>query len=188
MCHKPLKDKATFFRQFLGEPDEDEEWQMFVHPNLVPWLKTFSDSKRIYFVMPLATVGSLHDLVFDPHATLTEMQLRHLLKQIISACTYLKDLGFSHGDLKLPNFLIFDKLLLKLSDFGCLVHWSVNRDRVFPLGTQLPPEILNGQYHTEKADVYAIGICTIALCGKVVNKSGLTFRTDIFWLTSLNNL
>ena len=127
VCHKPLKDKATFLRLIVGEPDEEEAWRTFDHPNLISWLNTFADSRQIYFVMPLATVGSLHDLVFDPQATLTEMQLRHLLKQIISACTYLKDLGFSHGDLKLPNFLIFDKLLLKLFRFwvpGPLVSQS----------------------------------------------------------------
>ena len=78
ICHKQLVEKATSLRRMHGEPDEDEAWRKFVHPNSILCLNKFSDSGLIYFVMPLSTYGSLHDHVFNPNTTLSEIQLRHL--------------------------------------------------------------------------------------------------------------
>lgn len=87
------------------------------HPNIVNFYGLCVRPPTIFLIMELCSLGSLYNLLTANPA----LTLRHRLRMALDACTaiaHIHKLGFVHRDIKSLNFLVTDKLRLKLTDFG----------------------------------------------------------------------
>lgn len=129
------------------------------HPNIVKLITHFEDIKNIYFIMELAEEGHLYSRLkkvtrFEP------AKAAKLLFDIFQAvnCLHEQNPPIIHRDIKPENILFF-KNTLKLADFG----WSnikYDRVRMTFCGTPdyLAPEMIMEKGHTEKLDVWTLGV------------------------------
>lgn len=77
------------------------------------------------------------------------------------ALIYLHSKHVIHRDIKPENLLIGVNGELKIGDFGWSVHAPGNR-RSTLCGTldYLPPEMIESKEHTDKVDLWALGVLT----------------------------
>lgn len=75
------------------------------------------------------------------------------------ALSYLHTKHVIHRDIKPENLLLGVSGELKIGDFGWSVHAPGNR-RTTLCGTldYLPPEMVEGKEHSEKVDLWALGV------------------------------
>lgn len=83
------------------------------------------------------------------------------IAQMTDALTYLHKKHVIHRDIKPENLLLGIDGELKIGDFGWSVHAPGNR-RTTLCGTldYLPPEMVEGKDHSEKVDLWALGVLT----------------------------
>lgn len=90
------------------------------------------------------------------------------VKYIINDYGIVEFFQVIHRDIKPENLLLDIKGDLKIADFGWSVHAPSSR-RATMCGTldYLPPEMVAGEYHDEKVDLWSLGVlCYEFLCGK----------------------
>ncbi|KAF9522799.1 kinase-like domain-containing protein [Crepidotus variabilis] len=87
------------------------------HPNTVHLQDTFEDSKNIYILLQLCSLGSLKDLL-DHRGCFNEPEVRSWFVQLAGAVHYLHDHQLVHRDIKPGNMLLDCDMNLKLGDFG----------------------------------------------------------------------
>lgn len=128
------------------------------HENIIALYAAFEDQNYIYMIMELANDSNLFNKL-KKQKKFNEKISADYLRDIIQALIYLHSQNpvILHRDLKPENILIHDGKC-KLSDFG----WS-NVDDEFRntfCGTPdyLAPEMILGSGHTEKLDIWTIGI------------------------------
>ena len=91
---------------------------------------------------------------------LTEVQIRKLFTQMISAVDYCHTLKIIHRDIKLDNFLISLGWRVKLGDFGMATyHHGAGLDLQCGTPLYIAPEVLIGPTYTFSADIWSLGIC-----------------------------
>ncbi|XP_031472477.1 CBL-interacting protein kinase 26 [Nymphaea colorata] len=88
---------------------------------------------------------------------------RTYLKQLLSAISYLADVGITHRDLKPENILFDRNFNLKVSDFGLARDArgdQGNGQLTSRVGTEgyRAPEVEGGCYEGLKADLFALGV------------------------------
>jgi calcium-dependent protein kinase len=141
------------------------------HPNVIRLEEIYESDSIIYLVQELCHGGELFDQLDnqeDYHYS--EDEARELVKQVLSAVSYLHSQGIVHRDLKLENFLFAtkdSKSTLKMIDFGLSKHFKYDDVHVDKVGTPytVAPEVIKGKYD-EKCDVWGIGVIAyMLLCG-----------------------
>ena len=107
----------------------------------------------------------------------SEHELFNILKQIVSACSFLQKNNISHRDIKPQNILVFKNKVYKLIDFGEATKIeNIEKDGESLLqyslkGTELymSPLLFNGlrsgqidvNHNVFKSDVYSFGLCML---------------------------
>ena len=142
------------------------------HPNLINMLdhrpqakiklQGKTEERRPLVVLELAEGGELFDYLSKTGKFSTELS-RFYVKQLLSALSYLTDVGITHRDLKPENILFDRDFTLKVSDFGLARDAKGNHgnhqlsSRVGTEGYKAP-EVENGNYEGLKADIFATGV------------------------------
>jgi len=141
------------------------------HPNAIRLEEIYESDSIIYLVQELCHGGELFDgLDIQEDYHYSEDDARELVKQILSAVSYLHSQGVVHRDLKLENFLFTtkdSKSTLKMIDFGLSKHFKYDDIHCDKVGTPytVAPEVIKGKYD-EKCDVWGIGVIAyMLLCG-----------------------
>jgi serine/threonine protein kinase len=93
----------------------------FRHPNIVLMIGICSLPPNLCIAMEYIP-GSLHDLLYKQKVELKDTDRAYLVRQIVSTIYYLHSHSIVHRDIKSHNFLVGDKFLLKLCDFGLAKH------------------------------------------------------------------
>ncbi|KAK9492152.1 kinase-like domain-containing protein [Lipomyces doorenjongii] len=116
-----------------------------------------------------------HDLfeMIETRRTLTERQIRYMMRQLVDALWYLDSLNIYHRDIKDENVLVDDTLTIKLIDFGSAIVLPSSQpttpttpttprtqfNRFYGTLQYAPVEVLKSRpYDAEKCDVWALGI------------------------------
>ncbi len=128
------------------------------HPNIISVLNAFTANGTLYYVMPYIEGISL-DAYCRNHEAPTETWLRHLLKQLLEALTYLSHRDILHLDIKPANILLSAQSCPVLIDFGTSrpVNEGAGRFETVTHG-YVPKEILakSGRVGVW-SDIYALG-------------------------------
>ncbi|CAG9536468.1 unnamed protein product [Cercopithifilaria johnstoni] len=137
------------------------------HPHILRMYNYFYDEKRIYLILEYAAGGELYkELQKCDH--FGEERTAKLMFQMADALSYCHDKKVIHRDIKPENLLLgmFDEL--KIADFGWSVHAPSSR-RETMCGTldYLPPEMVRGEKHDDKVDLWSLGVlCYELLVGR----------------------
>lgn len=141
------------------------------HPNIVRLEEIYESNSVIYLVVELCRGGELFDgLDKQEDFHYSEENSAEILKQIISAVSYLHSQGIVHRDLKLENFLFSTNSpdsKLKMIDFGLSKHFKYDDVHSEKVGTPytVAPEVIKGKYDA-RCDIWAIGVIGyLLLCG-----------------------
>lgn len=90
----------------------------------------------------------------------SNLEVRDLMHQAISAVAYMHRTGYMHRDIKPENFLINDDGKLKLADFGLAKLTKISGEMTEYVSTRWyrAPEItLRSQKYDGAIDVFALG-------------------------------
>ncbi|CAG9333125.1 unnamed protein product [Blepharisma stoltei] len=145
---------------------EIEVLKLLDHPSIVSVYEFFEDLDQFYIVMEHCKGGELfHEIV--EHKIFTEKQTAIILKQLLSAVSYLHSLNIVHRDLK-PENIVFeeslDDLSVKIIDFGTAIKIKPDERLSESLGTlyYTAPEVFDKNYN-EKCDLWSIGVIMYVL-------------------------
>ncbi|KAL4456517.1 hypothetical protein ABPG74_000624 [Tetrahymena malaccensis] len=108
--------------------------------------------------------------------------IRNLIKQLVSAISFIHSKGYYHGDIKLANILLDNEFNLKLADFGTTSQnqsaptsankSTTQRGLLNSGGCKMPqphiaPEVQkegkNQKYDGQKADIFSLGVVLFCL-------------------------
>lgn len=139
------------------------------HVNVLRMFGYFYDETRVYLILEYAPRGEMYKILQkQPDGCFNEVKSAKYVRQLADALKYCHSKKVIHRDIKPENLLLDLKGDLKIADFGWSVHAPSSR-RGTMCGTldYLPPEMIEGNYHNEKVDLWALGVlCFEFLAGK----------------------
>lgn len=102
-----------------------------------------------------------------PYYSGRKTSIQDILNVILSVCSALEEIhahGYTHFDVKPENILIV-RGNAKLGDFSHCSSYSAGQtyDRTIGTGAYTAPEIMPGGKHTEREDIYSLGITMYSL-------------------------
>ncbi|CAD6195727.1 unnamed protein product [Caenorhabditis auriculariae] len=131
------------------------------HRKIVEFYEDFEVNGETYVVMELCEYGSVRSYV-KKHGPLPDAVAAHVLRQMMSAVTYMHRREVLHRDLSAGNILIKSIkdgfLNVKLGDFGLATNLRRGETACTVVGTPgyIAPQVFNQDYD-ETADVYSLG-------------------------------
>ncbi|UJR15588.1 hypothetical protein I4U23_002524 [Adineta vaga] len=135
--------------------------QEIKHPHILQFFGiTIYTDRSLMFIMEYAPMKALDDCLLSTNAK-REYSIQILfefIKQITSALSYLEKRFFIHRNLTCRNYLVFNKSLIKLSDwsFGHLdASW---KERLKLPIAWMSPEAIKSHCFSIASDVYSFGI------------------------------
>ena len=133
------------------------------HPNIIRLLDICENAEYIYIVMDYFEGGDLFDYFQERDFKLKESRAREIIRQIVSAVSYLHGLGIVHRDLKPENILLVDKTensRLKITDFGLSKIIGPNEKCNEEYGTlcYIAPEIIQQKLYGKAVDIWGLGL------------------------------
>jgi len=138
------------------------------HPNIVRVYYVYEDAEKFYLVMEFLSGGHLLDRI-APGVQYTERDCAHVLRDMISAVSFLHRHRITHRDIKPENFVYSDDsptAKLKLTDFGISYCTESNEDLMRTLtGTPqyIAPEVVLRQKYSTAVDMWSIGVTAYLL-------------------------
>ncbi|CAI9775947.1 unnamed protein product [Fraxinus pennsylvanica] len=160
---------------------EAKTMTLLSHPNILQAHCSFTVDSRLWVVMPFMSGGSLQSIISSSYPDgLSESCIATVLKEILSALSYLHGQGHLHRDIKAGNILIDSTGSVKLADFGVSASiyesnssygsWSSSFSSSMMLtdvaGTPywMAPEVIHSHTgYSLKADIWSFGITALEL-------------------------
>lgn len=152
------------------------------HPNIIYLQEVFEDRDTLYLIMPLMAGGDLFDALSQVRC-FSELTTRKLIQNLLSALSYLHEMGIVHRDIKPENILLVSKESVSdiiLADFGLSLFASADQVMKIACGTlsYVAPEVLQAQGYTRATDVWGVGVlCYLLLDGRLPFKG--TAKTEV---------
>ncbi len=140
-----------------------EEWigRRISHPAVMRVYPPKSERKLLYHTCEWINGQTLREWMQD-HPTPSLIEVRNIIRQIISAVRGLHRMQILHQDLKPDNLMIDQNNRIKLIDFGSarIAGEKTNSEVLHPLGSKnyVAPEYFLGGTIDERADQFAIGV------------------------------
>ncbi|CAD8140140.1 unnamed protein product [Paramecium pentaurelia] len=150
--------KQSIHSQLLK--NEINALKAFNHKNIMKLYDVFQTQNNTYIITEFCDSGDLNNYI-KKKGRIDESEAIRILKAVVSALNEMNKKGYIHRDIKPANILLNENQP-KLADFGFAVpaYEARIQGRNFNVGTPLymSPQALRQQGHTEKGDVWAIGI------------------------------
>ena len=137
------------------------------HPSVIKLVKTYKDTKRVYFL--LEYVHGLELSVILRHVgLLSDTDALFYTASLIYVLQYLHERDIIYRDLKPDNVMVDASGYIKMIDFGTA---KMVQGRTYTLvGTPhyMAPEVIIGKGYGKTADLWSLGICLYEfVCGGV---------------------
>ncbi|KAI1268313.1 kinase-like protein [Xylariaceae sp. FL1019] len=138
------------------------------HPNLLKFEAAFKSSSVLYTFTELATGGDLFSLRQTHEDGLPETDVQLIVRQVLSAVSYLHQKKIAHRDLKPENIFFAAGPMLParviVGDLGFAKTARSGRMRSV-LGTvdYMAPEVYRGQSYGIEVDIWSIGMLSLFL-------------------------
>eukprot|EP00891_Asterochloris_glomerata_P000429 jgi/Astpho2/429/fgenesh1_pg.00011_%23_26_t len=128
------------------------------HPNILRLYGYFYDETRVYLILEYAAKGELYREL-QRYNVFPEDRTARYIASLAQALQYCHSKHVIHRDIKPENLLIGIDGAIKIADFGWSVH-APNSRRKTLCGTldYLPPEMVEGQDHDSRVDVWSLGV------------------------------
>lgn len=172
------------------------------HPNIIQLMDVYEDDTTVHIVTELCHGGELYEKIVSLRERRRSIQnlvgrrssvncfherdAAHIIRELLSAVTYLHSIDIVHRDLKPENILLFDDMkeninskipsyssssahtspgTIRLIDFGLSTrHTQHDAPLTSVVGTSyyMSPEVLTGSYD-RSCDTWSIGVITFAM-------------------------
>eukprot|EP00033_Pygsuia_biforma_P000655 GCRY01000770.1.p1 GENE.GCRY01000770.1~~GCRY01000770.1.p1 ORF type:complete len:310 (-),score=24.75 GCRY01000770.1:321-1250(-) len=132
------------------------------HNSIIKLYEIFENADKICLVMELVLGGELFDKVVEL-GNYTEHDAAILMKKLLSAVSYLHDMGIVHRDLKPENLLLEtsdDITSIRVTDFGLSRVAGKQYVLMTACGTPgyVAPEVLQCEGYGQAVDLWACGV------------------------------
>ena len=162
------------------------------HPHIVQYLGTYNDPESGLLVLLMELMDQSLTLFLkqslEPLPYYTEVNICH---DIALALSYLHSNGIVHRDLSSNNVLLIAGSRAKVTDFGMVKFYDVNRSTACPTpltlcpGTTvyMSPEALGEPpMYTDKLDTFSLGVLSVQIMTRQFPDPG-----DRFWIMEIND-
>jgi serine/threonine protein kinase len=175
VCLKLTDLNLTTDTEFLEEVISSVRNTSLVRHNaILPYLNSFVESERLWNVTSPVRAGTLRSLMRQNCAEgLPESVAATILKEVALALEYMHGCGFLHNDVRADNILLDTSGevrvtgLHQMSQLGAAGGGGRRAAGVFGfLGDpewMSPETILQGSLHSDRGDVYSLGITALEL-------------------------
>ena len=162
---------------------EMEIMSILNHPNIVKLFGVVDENHEFFLVMELCDGGSLRDYLDQLKGEkLSTEQFFDWAKQAARPIKYLKEMNLIHKDIKSPNYLITNGMILKLCDFGSAksITITISNASCTASFAWMPPELLKDEKLSPTYDVYCYGVVVWELWTTKIPFEGL-IPVHIIW-------
>jgi len=150
------------------------------HPNIIRVLDFGLHEQFFYISFEYFESQSLRSLL--KHRSLSPVEKKHILVQILQGLQYAHANEVIHRDIKCENILVDDELCVKIADFGLALTSAESRvthpEVLVGTPSYMSPEQILGQPVTPQSDLFSLGIVayemyigTHPFIGKDINQS-----------------
>ncbi|KAJ7586364.1 kinase-like domain-containing protein, partial [Mycena floridula] len=130
------------------------------HPNIITFLRHFSNGNFVFAVLQLCTEGDLFHAIITKSFANDDERVKSSMVQIIDALQYAHDSNVFHRDLKPHNILLSSDGRVYLADFGLSTEKPLSMD--FGCGSPfyMSPECWSKEaaFSTAQGDIWAVGV------------------------------
>eukprot|EP00826_Nyctotherus_ovalis_P024937 TRINITY_DN1924_c0_g1_i4.p1 TRINITY_DN1924_c0_g1~~TRINITY_DN1924_c0_g1_i4.p1 ORF type:complete len:485 (+),score=154.82 TRINITY_DN1924_c0_g1_i4:192-1646(+) len=136
------------------------------HPNIIKYYETYNDGEYLHLVTELCTGGELFERI-ALKGKFTESEAAKIMEKILTAISFLHNLGICHRDIKPENFMFSSSepdAEIKIIDFGLSAKFKSEKCMQDIVGTPfyVAPEVLEGVY-TNACDIWSLGVVLYAM-------------------------
>lgn len=160
-----LADKPDNFKEMAQK--EIEMLFSLDHPYIIKLWVAFFTNSQLWMVMPIASLGSLKDLMMYAHPKgFPEKCVTALLRQVLKGLEYLHGRRELHRDIKAGNLFLSSDGVCLIGDFGVASQLAGSEARNTFAGTPcwMAPEVMKQtKGYTTSADIWSLGITAIEL-------------------------
>ncbi|KAB2062193.1 hypothetical protein ERO13_A10G127011v2 [Gossypium hirsutum] len=162
-----LDQSNADFRNLVGR--ETNTSSLLSHPNILNPHCSFTAGNRLWVVMPFMSGGSLESIISSSSPNgIQEQCIAIILKETLTALSYLHSQGHLHRDIKASNILLDGNGRVKLADFGVSSSFYASSS-VYRLGSStfssqywMAPEVIHSHKdYSFKADIWSFGITAL---------------------------
>jgi len=142
---------------------EVEILKKLIHPNIMQIFEFYEDKKNFYIITEFCDGGELFDKIVEK-GQLSEADAANIMKQLLSAVSYIHSNQIVHRDLKPENILIDENFNIELCDFGVFKALSLDKTisetlNQFYTVRYSPPEVLkNSHFICKASDIWSLGL------------------------------
>jgi len=135
--------------------------QRMKHPSIVRFKQLFETERFVFIETEYVAGGQLKQMF---QRSLSEGEVRTIMKNILEGVLFIHDLKYVHRDLKPENIMLKrkDSLEVKIVDFGlsarCKVFDEHDLDEKFGTLLYMAPEQAESKVYANKIDMWACGI------------------------------
>ena len=153
----------------LRAREELEILRILRHPNIMQLITAYEDSDddQIVEVLEMLEGGELFERIVETPEDLTELDIRFVIRQICSGCSFMSSNNIVHLDLKPDNVVCINQsdFRIKIIDFGFARRLEEGKLCRVMQGTPefVSPEVVNHDPIGLNTDMWSVGVLTYVL-------------------------